>query len=451
MEPFEADGLWWLPDAPDSKTAGTLSVSSEGRAELTLIGAITSLLSSGGTRRERGAVTVAFTEESLARSGAYPRIHGQVDGHAYTLDDCLQTHRKARLGGGLSTEKIIANRVFRGVWLEEGEEASFHSISVWLDWLPYWVMRSGLEEMIDVEERNDGSQAHRSWSITIRRLAEESCQAPRDGRVTLGQSYGISGDGVMERRLTQNFYFSIEKSRLVEVSKLLEETQHVQDLVSIGTGKAAAYSSVELRHPDVAQDVRGAKRELPIQMFARWRVVNDEAVKRLVSDQMFFTFPEFDGLNGLERWLWVASKHRSALSRVMATRYSRTMFVSDQLLNCAAALEAYDRDKHADEVNFADQLRRCSSYVGDPFFKLVGDVNKWAESVKDGRNDVAHHNAGVMEASSRHLFLAQSAYWLFIMCLLRECDAPDVIFERIPQHRRFRWLKRQIANVVAEG
>lgn len=446
MDAFDVDGEWWLPEAPDEKVAGRLVVTEDGKAELTLIGALRSLFHGGDSVTTNGTTTATFTDEGRERSGVYPRILGIAGSKAFTLEDCFQVHRSTPFLGGLESERVLVSQVFRGAHFGDGEELAFTEISVWMDWLAYWVMRSGIEESIEFSAPEGDPERHLSTTLAIKPLEAESCQGQDGGKVVLGQSYGIAGDSVRERRLTQDFHFGVERDALVPLTTLLEQVSGLQDLVSIGTGRTAAYTEVSLRHPDVSMPAGkgGEPRYLPIEMIARWNTVNDQPAKSLHASDMWFTLPDLGGMSGVERWLAVAAANRSALGRVMATRYSKGMYASDRVFNCAAALEAYDRDKLGGSVNFVDRIKRCAALAGEPFEGLVGDVDAWAAALKDARNDVAHHKARMSSASTEHLFLGSAAYWLFVLCLLRDSSAPTAVFERMVEHSEYRHLKRRL-------
>ncbi len=265
-----------------------------------------------------------------------------------------------------------------------------------------------------------------------------------------GQTYGIAGDSIRERSFTQDFYFSVQVPEVRPLPELLELAIDLQNLVSVGTGRNAAFSAIDLRHPDLTTQVGDKSIKLPVDMFAQWQLASD-VVKTLPTHDMYFTLDHLGGMQGVERWLPVAGRYRSALNRVASTRHTPGMFVADRLLNCAAALEAYDRDKHQDDIHFADRLRRSATSAGAPFEDLVGDVEAWVKAVKQARNDVAHHNAAITGGSTAHLVLSGSAYWLFQLCLLRDAAAPAAVFDHIPRHGGFRWLRRSHPEVLGTG
>jgi hypothetical protein len=436
MKSFEVDGQWWLPEAPDTKISGRLSVSEQGRAELSLIGALQPFLI-GGDRDE---------------NGMYPRIVGVAGGKAYTLEDSFQIHRSTPFMGGLDAQRILVNQVFRGAHFAHDEPLEFHAVHVTMDWLAYWVMRSGFGEEREFGRLSDRREGTAIATLELKRIASESCRGEDGSTVTLWQAYGVDGDRIVERRLTQNFYFSIVRPELVDPRVLVDQVSDLQDLVSIGTGKVAAFGSLDLRHPDAVwpPDEKDSH-EMAIEMFASWHVVNEEAPKLLHHFQMFFTLDDLGGMSGVERWLTVARRHRSALGRVMHTRYSKSMFISDRLFNCAAATEAYDREKHEDDATFAARVRRCASHAGEAFVDLVEDVDVWVSALKDARNDLAHHKPGMAAGKAERWFLSDSAYWLFVLCLLRDAEAPEAVFGRIVEHQDYLFLQRRLQQALATG
>jgi hypothetical protein len=445
VESFEAEGRWWLPETPEKTTPGRLTVAADGRADLSLVGAVDSFFAAGETTTENGVTTTHFTESSMERGGTYPRILGEAAGKRYTLENCTQSSR--HIGGGYESQRIHVGEVFKGVLFEPDEEAAFSRIDVEMDWLPFWVDESALDESHLYRKVEDGPDKLVGFTIEVGAIEPRDCQGQDATTVTLGQTFRITGNRITERSLRQDFYFSIAAESILPLGVLLDQASDLQDLVAIGTGRMPAYSSVEFRHPDVVATLGDKSYEMTIEMFAQWQVVNDRAPDALSQYDMFFTLPELGGMSGVERWLSVAALNRSELGRVMATRYSKSMYVSDRLMNCAASVEAYDRRKHGGGDIFADRLTRAAGHAGDVFQDLVHDVEKWVKAVKDARNDIAHHKARLAHASMAHVFLGRSAYLLFVLCLLRDSQAPDKVFTHIAQNPEFTWLKRRLAEM----
>jgi hypothetical protein len=413
-------------------------VSGEGRATLTLIGAFRDL---------------STPAKESDRASVYPRILGISGDKAYTLEDCFQIHYKSPfLVDGIDSERVLVNQVFRGVHFEPDEPLEFHRVNVAMDWLAYWVGRGGIE---DVPRKSHllGEWSPDALAATVlKRVDAQICRGVKGEAVKLSQSWGVDGDGIVERRITQDFYFTIEHEGLVSPRALVERIGDLQDLVSIGTGRVAAFRSLNFQHPDVVWPPGGDRTyEVPVDFFAAWNVLNDEPTKFLHHFQMFFTFEEFGGMEGVERWLRAAHLHRSALGRVMHSRYAKATFASDRLLHRTAAIEAFDRVSHSERSNFAGRVERCVGIAGEPFEVLVGDVESWVSTLRDARDDVAHHRAGISAGGSSRLALADSAYWLFVLCMLRNAEAPPLVFQRIVEHEDFVFLRRRVSEALAPG
>lgn len=440
MDPIEEPGQWWLPENPDHKVSGTLAVRESGEAELRLIGTLRSPFYGGDvTTGADGTTIISHTSESMHKSGLYPRILGQAGSKLYTLDDCFQTQLRENLfGDTLGLETIHVHQVLQGAWFEEGEALEFTRLILHMDWLAYWVERSGISETRDVD--------FKERTLTLRSIEPEQFQGINETIMTLGHSWGVSGDSITERRLTQDFRVEIEAPTLVPLKVLLSHASALQDLVSIGTGKKAAFKSIRLLRPDVESSSGDTPPLHRIDLFAHWQVKNSSKPKRLTSHTMPFSLTQLGGVEGISRWLNAVAEHSPALSRVMTTRYGST-YVGDLFLNCAAALEGYDRDRHGDDIYYIERLKRCVAHAGDPFAYLVGDTDAWALAVKNRRNDLAHHNPGVEAAPTEQRLLGSSAYWLFVFCLLRDALAPDAVFDNIKQVDSFDWLKTQLADL----
>lgn len=225
----------------------------------------------------------------------------------------------------------------------------------------------------------------------------------------------------------------------------------LQSLISIASCRTPEYNFVRFWHPDVERRL-GDARTVPvaIEMFAQWTARSEKPPRRLHQYDLLFTFEQLGGMEGVGRWMDVAEQHRGGLGRVMGSNYAREMFVSDRLLNCAAGLEAFDRESTGYAASkFKTRLRRCIALAGAPFSSLVRDVGSWAEAVRLERDDVAHHFGRRMASTgSETLYLWRSLYYLFVMCMLRTCGATDDLFAHLQKHAEYRWLLPRIQSAI---
>jgi ApeA N-terminal domain 1 len=162
---------------------------------------------------------------------------------------------------------------------------------------------------------------------------------------------------------------------------------------------------------------------------------------------MYFTFDHLGGIDGIGRWLAVAADYRSELGRVMATRYREGMVLEDRIMNVSAALDSFDKYRRGDDdAHYLERIRQCIELAGRPFLDLVAqDPAEWAKSVKEARNDLAHHRERFrVEGNVGDHILAEQLFWLFAICMLRIAQAPDAVYDAISNHAEIRWLSKRV-------
>ena len=444
---FEAQGQWWLPERENHKVSGTLKYDPISGASLHLIGALRDLFESARSATDNGETTLHITQGSLETSGIYPRIHGVAGSKAFTLVDCFQSYSSGLMNGG-GIERIHVSRFLRGAIFAPDEELAATDLSLRIKYLGHYIDRSGIEkrELLATEK----GVAH-SW-LKGKDLATESVSLSNGDTVNLAHWVGMSGDGISEFKMTQEFRFQISSSALRSMDELIHVASDIQDLVSITTDRAAPFVQLSFSHPDLYREYDESRYPESIDYFARWHAREEGQAAELHRHELFFSFSDFDGMAGLARWLEAAARHRDALGRVMATRYAKRMFVSDILLNVAASLEAFDRTATGFvSSTFRTRLNRCVVLAGEPLGSLVGsETGAWVDMVKAHRDDVAHHSGYfINDDSSTQFFLGQSLYWLFVLCMLREASAPDVVFRRVQNHQDFLYLAPKIQSAMA--
>lgn len=447
---MELAGEWWLPERGDRHVAGTLVVEGDGYGRLTLIGQLRTMFEEGekSVSEDGQTTTISMTQASLDSAGVYPRIVGQVGARYLTLEDCFRGKRSRNLTGGLASETIHCGHVFDGLGFDAGEPLEFDGVAFQLKWLTHWLQESALEESHDFEGP-DGEGELVRINTSVQRLALRTLPLEH-GSLMLGHGFGINGDRLRERTLTQGHYSRIELDSLVPLNDLSDLASDLQDLVTMAVNRTAeSEGTVELLHPEAHHNLPSGKSiRDAIQWHAPWTARDTSTETTMSKYDMLFTFEEFGGLQGIARWVPLAARHRSALGRVMATRYSPHMYLSDRLLNRAAAIEALDRNETGFENStFATRLRRCAELAGEPFSDLVQDVDRWVQELKDDRDEIAHHYGRRLRHQTREqLFLSESAYWLFVYCIMRLAGAPDAAFDRASRHPSVQWTKRGLAN-----
>ncbi len=437
-EPIDVLGKWWLPETPEHKVTGILTFTEDEGAQLLLSDALRADDEVVWDEKSPdGAKVGHVTRRSLQHAGTYSRIVGRADNVPYTLEDCFRTRLRGRTGFGDAAETVHVNAILRGIELEPGEALECTSASVALTQLTSWSGVNGLR--VDHARYKPGSTEERRPYVTVNADLVPAVTVPFDGgTLKLAQHLATNPQVPNAVTVTQStrVMVTFDEGSARPLEDFITRMNDVQDLVTIATGTTAAKYDFQLSHP-------GAR--YPVDYFVRWnnRATKDEHVP---SVWMLFTLEDLT-VDGLASWLRTATTFQSELRRITATKYQTSMFVEDRASNIMAALESITRHPHKKSPNyFIDDLKDCIYEVGEPFLRLIeGDVDTWAQLAKSRRNDLAHHNAGVLEMSSSSVQLTREMYWLAVLLLLRRANAPDAVFDKIGRSSEFTFLAEQHA------
>ncbi|WBQ06822.1 hypothetical protein [Kribbella sp. CA-293567] len=443
IESFEVNGNWWLPGKSEDPVAGRLTFDPESGIELALVGTLTSHKK---TVLEDGSTVTELSESTLG--GDHDFVHGFNGKESYTLIDCFTAKSSTTFPSMYGEEVIRANSMVKGAHFAGEGPMDAEGFTIRTKYLAHWMDTPGFEADPDGKPQDEMSKTLR----IVQRPAESFILA-NDMKAKLAHVIGWEGDGITSRTLQQDYNFGARGDTLVELQDLLDIASDFQDLVSIGTGRTAEYSRVWLSRSDVHEKSMADTDlgEKSLEFFARWNVRDDVDSKPLWSHAMYFSYKDIGGIKGVEAWLNTAAKYRSLLSRVMAMRFSKSSFVSDRLMNRAAALEALDKalTGYAGSA-FKTRIGRCGQLAGPEFVALIGgDVTKWAKAIEFERHDIAHHLGRHIRPLSPELhFLAESLYWAFILCILREMSVDQAVYVRIFQNQNMAFLGPKIQSAV---
>ena len=138
---------------------------------------------------------------------------------------------------------------------------------------------------------------------------------------------------------------------------------------------------------------------------------------------MLFTYDDIGGLDGINRWLDLASKYRVAIDPLVGHRYMPKMDLESRFFNMYTAAESLIRIQLSQQNirPFSKRLARLVNELGTAFAPVVGDVNTWASIVVKTRvNSVVHRGLhdGADQFSLR--ILSETLYFLVIFYLLFE-------------------------------
>lgn len=436
-------GVWWLPAEPEKQLSGILTFDQHDGGRLEVIGGLRdpfSVVSSG-----------IVVDADLERAGNYGRICGAAGGKYFTLEGCFQTSASNVLGGstpGATTEVVHVGHAMRGIAFDLDEAVEATRMDVRLLHLTHWIAKGGFgEKGYWPGETPEGEP---SRTLTHEWLPEMTTTLHNGLSLEVLEQVGTDGDRITSREWTRDFVLRLGGDRRV-IDEYLQTASHLQQLVSIGADRVSTFESVEFHHPDLIHERPDAD-PIPInaEFYAQWLNWDARNTERIGYHDLLFTLDDAGGLDTVTRWCALADDYRTAIGRVMVTRHRASQMLDDKLFNRAAALEGLDRIRHNhDRRSFYERMMRCQDLAGASFTGTMGAPDRWARALKAARVDLAHHTDRIPARNIERLhWLSESAYFLFVMCMLRLAGAPDSLFDRIAQNQRFTGTGRRLQTVM---
>ena len=380
----------------------------------------------------------------------YRRLIGESQKEIYTLDNCrLRRGSTGSANGMISNLELRVQTIIVGAEFDAGDELAFDSIEVRPAFLERWAPADWLDE--EYYWREQGTRGR--VQLTVKQVGPETAQIMNSLKLTIGSSFHVSGDRYSARALHNDRHCCVKSDRLLPLGELSDLANDFQDLVSIATGRIAAFDKIMVSHPDVAIEASDRRMHPQrIEVYRQWRAVAESDGKPPEHYNLYFTYQDFGGVEVVARWMNAASAYRGILGRLMATRYNRHPYLEDQALNRFVTLEDLHRAWTSTENKiYKDRLLELADFAGDPFTELVGHgrVDQWAKHVKEERVKLAHHLGRPADHDMMLVYyLSQSAYWLAVLCLLREADAPQATFDRWANHDRIGKLSKILGTVL---
>lgn len=438
---FEERGWWWLPETPQHRVPGFISWSPHDAGLLRLVG---QLVPDVVDEEPRPDGTTQRRRRRADFSSPIPLIHGESAQDAYTLTNCFRT---ASVGWSTSmpSEDVFAGKVIKGAWMPDPEITVDHA----------WFKIRGLTEWVNITGFDVGSEPdprdHGHLFGSARLRSHDSIDMDCEGtRIRLVHSVSES-IGLAETSLGQAWILGVEATEPTPLAQLIGFASHVQDLLTIATGVPATFDSVKLTHPDVRYHLldgaEGERREL--DYFSTWlvrRKPNDAEVHP--SALMNFSFGDLR-IDGLKRWLATAEEFRGELNRVMATKYSDKMFLDDRIMNLCSVIDAFGRGALGESF-YAARLDHVLDQAGTEFQALIPEGREaFRQRVKKLRNMVAHHEYGPARTlGAGHAIAADQLYWLCILYLLHQAQAPAAVFRRLDSSADWKWMQRRAEELI---
>jgi hypothetical protein len=432
-------GHFWLPGAPEKRATGTFTFDQSNGGKLSLIGSFRELQD-------------VFNNVDV---NDYARIIGEDLGELYTLDQCLKINEV--IGNGQARQDFQVGRVIKGAEYEKGEEILVERLVVEIEDLLEWSCISGIEHQIETYESNERRVNN---TIAGTRQPNQSTSIP-PGELTLNHTIQTTSRGVRESGFSQDVSARLDFNKQVSIDNALEFASDLQDLIAIATYGRPSFGRIFIHHSGLYREAPdGRKIPVPAELFVEWIIsTQDTETGANKTSPPTFNLEDFGGIDGVGRWMSIAEKYRGQLGRVMATRYHGRMTVQDALIGRVAALESFHQIQSGTgkDVHIARRLQELTEHAGDDFARLIGqsedhdNISAWRTHARNLRNEVAHQSSRVFQRKTVEVYyVSQGAYWLFILCILKEAGAPREVFDSLLSSQQFRLDSRGLQALLLD-
>lgn len=330
-EPIETRGQFWLPDDPDHKLHGDLSVSESGAIRVDMVGLF------GESIPNAKIILGGLTTE-------FDRVLGEVErGGSVTLENCLYQPSKLSLSGGLSSSTLLADLAFIGARFDSKEEMKFSEFTFSVEGLDEWMSVSGISSDQDLENR--------CGTISYA-LPDEIVLELQDGiklKFLFSLNFPQVSIPVTEMGVSQSSYLELETSEPVQIDSALQLARQICNFLSLATENSVSLRSIEVSQ---ANDVGGtdAQRNKRANVYCRFSLPIDKEVP--------FSWPRFlfrysdveDRLESiLVAWLHIHQALGPVLNQYFDNRSNSSIFLDEKCFQLAQAIEALHRFDHPED------------------------------------------------------------------------------------------------------
>ena len=413
MENEKEQGMFWLPNDPEERVAGVVTLNAEGGTVLTTYGQLGPF---GFEGREQ--VT----------------IHGVLAGSYIKLVNCFATNQRMNFDSFPADETTWQCQfAFRGNDYRGDIPNRIKSVEAVIELLGDWVpgfegikLNQASPSLSWPSSQPDQSASWNLGNVAVSQEIRPSWKNARHGVETATVTAHTSA------RVTLNQPQSWKTADHIVLC--------LQALVSVAKGEAVhveRMSIVEEGNPDARLDA------------SYNRVLHRGALQ--IPHSELFTMDELGGAEGIARWLNVLHGQETLMTALLVDRYRQPAFITDRTSHLLAACEAYQRHRMADPGKKVSNLWTAVidpmlNQAGRSFEEWIGDPKEWKDKVSDVRNNygVGHLQGYGSSSSVRPDFhlINEQLYLLVVSCLLSECAVSADVKNEVVNRIRSDWKMR---------
>ena len=403
MEHKQEPGIFWLSSDPENFLAGHITLNDAGGTILTTAGRWGQYYDSGYSKQEV--------------------IHGMVGNSHIKLVNCAAVDHQSR-GFGLlfdSDTTWHCQFAFRGNEYSGNIPNNIESVDIRVELLSDYI--SGLDLIKQGDDRKSLSWPYErkdttaNWDLGTVRIHQEIW--PGSGAPQYQDS-----TTTVRTFTTVRIIFSQPQSWESVVSIV----SCMQALVSIAKGAAIQIewvSVVERGTPDV-----------------RLSASYDRVLHRVGNPNRsadLFTGEEFDGVDGIAKWLNAFHDQETILNLLLLDRYREPSFLTDRTAHLLKSCKAYQRSVMANPNQAINNLQTqvldpMLAKAGTLFRRWLGNEQTWKDNACAGRNSVVFapiRDYGTGSSQPDYNLINEQLYVMIVLCLLEDCGISPIFSNNV--------------------
>lgn len=343
MNSFNYSGYWWLPGNEENKHFGNLSFSHNEGLTLEMFNSFTLDALEPGKPTFLGDIKQYPVIKGITREGKY-----------LTLFSC-DSAGPALSAPGFASEKFTSSYAFEETTpnTKRSPPSTFHKAFVQYTYLPDWVGSSGIQE--DLFLNNETGKLDR-LEVTYR-TPDVVVANLEKAKISIVEGYNFSSRNRLTRGVSLQPIVSLEIEVVGEMA--LEDwfTQYIgplRDFLTLATRRPNAVTRLSLySNQNQAEASGGTLETSATTIYYRQPVARRSREEKTVDIyNMLFGFQdvkdEFEQI--LQIWFSKRGEFESMMDLFFAVENYSGMYLNNEFLNLAQALEVYHRERFDDFV-----------------------------------------------------------------------------------------------------
>lgn len=317
-ESFTLKGIWWLPNKPEKKLTGILTIDPYSFAKLEVFGAFEEIT------------------EINKQVNTFEIING-VAGFKVTLYDCITSSNTFQAPGTLISTYFV-NVVFSGHIFEKFSDIMFYRINLELSFLSTWANFSSLRR---VKAQNDVD--YRVEVVRIPPIITSIGNSDLNISLVPSVSGSINKKNDLEISLTQKTFLEIESGKEIHFENFLKISEKLQQFFTLAIDRPIQI--LEMKGYIQNQDDNEKKNNIVVEVFLpkqKELLIKDDFVHPSMMPFSLDAISERFSII-LNKWFEKYEILSPMFNFFFAIRFNPGMNIEHKFLNLIVCIESYHR------------------------------------------------------------------------------------------------------------